>query len=108
MPIRTREVTARMAEANRQNARKSTGPRTPAGKQHVAYNALQHGLFGKPGMQFMLAADEDPKELQQILARSHRVLSSLHSRPADASGGPGHAALGEAPQPARPGGLHQF
>ncbi len=68
MPIRTREVTPRMAEANRQNAQKSTGPRTPEGKQRVAYNALQHGFYGKPGMQFMLAADEDPKELQQILA----------------------------------------
>ena len=67
MPVRTREVTPRMAEANRHNAEKSTGPRTPEGKQHVAYNALQHGLYGKPCLQFMLATGEDPKELQQIL-----------------------------------------
>ena len=68
MPVQTREVTPRMVEANRQNAQKSTGPRTPEGKQHVAYNALQHGFYAKPCLQFMLAADEDPKEHQQILA----------------------------------------
>ena len=68
MPVKTRDVTPRMAEANRHNAQKSTGPRTPEGKQRVAYNALQHGLYAKRCLQFMLAADEDPKELQQILA----------------------------------------
>ena len=68
MSTKTREVTPRMEEANRQNSQKSTGPRTPEGKQQVRYNALKHGLYGKPCMQFMLAADEDPKELQQILA----------------------------------------
>ena len=67
MPVKTREVTPRMAEANRHNAEKSTGPRTPEGKERVAYNALQHGLYGKPCLQFMLATGEDPKELQQIL-----------------------------------------
>ena len=30
--------------ANRRNAKLSTGPRTKVGKQHVARNALQHGL----------------------------------------------------------------
>jgi hypothetical protein len=37
MPIKTRKVTPRMAEANRKDAQKSTGPRTPQGKQQVAY-----------------------------------------------------------------------
>ena len=67
MPIKTRKVTPRMAEANRKNAQKSTGPRTPEGKQRVAYNALQHGFYAKPSLRFMLATGEDPKELQQIL-----------------------------------------
>jgi hypothetical protein len=30
--------------ANRRNAQKSTGPRSPAGKARTRYNALQHGL----------------------------------------------------------------
>ena len=33
--------------ANRLNAQRSTGPRTPAGKQRVSWNALKHGLTGR-------------------------------------------------------------
>jgi len=66
MPIKTRKVTPRMAEANRKNAQKATGPHTPEGKQRVAYNAL-HGFYAKPSLRFMSATGEDPKELEQIL-----------------------------------------
>ncbi len=34
-------------EANSRNAQRSTGPRTPAGKARVKFNALRHGLLAK-------------------------------------------------------------
>lgn len=61
-----REVTPRMAEANRQNSHKSTGPRTPEGKQRVRYNALQDGFYGMPRMELMVAGHENPREYQQL------------------------------------------
>ena len=37
-------TSARKLEANRRNARASTGPRTAAGKARAAQNARRHGL----------------------------------------------------------------
>ena len=37
-------TTPARAEANRRNARRSTGPRTREGMARVARNALRHGL----------------------------------------------------------------
>src|SRR5215471_1503205 len=34
-------------DANRRNAQKSTGPRTPEGKAAVRLNALKHGIFAE-------------------------------------------------------------
>jgi hypothetical protein len=49
------------AEINRLNAQKSTGPRTPEGKQKSSLNALRHGLTSH----FTVIPGEDP-ELYQI------------------------------------------
>jgi len=46
----------RKLEANRQNARRSTGPRTARGKARVAQNAITHGLLSRQA----LLSDEDP------------------------------------------------
>src|SRR5262245_8447574 len=44
------------ARINRENARKSTGPKTPEGKAAARYNALKHGLRAAPGA----LPNEDP------------------------------------------------
>ena len=40
-------ATEAQIEANRANAQKSTGPRTPAGKEKASQNALKHGLLAR-------------------------------------------------------------
>lgn len=50
-------------KANQANAKKSTGPITPQGKQVVANNAVKHGLFAKQ----LLLSDENPAEFQLLL-----------------------------------------
>jgi hypothetical protein len=40
-------ATEAQIEANRANAQKSTGPRTPEGKEKAAQNALKHGLLAR-------------------------------------------------------------
>ena len=51
-------VSVRKIEANRRNARKSTGPKTARGKKIVSTNAIQHGFFGKA----LLVPHRDGKE----------------------------------------------
>ena len=52
----------RKAQANRQNARKSTGPKTSEGKAAVRLNALKHGLLA----QEVLLPDEAEEALQEL------------------------------------------
>ncbi len=50
-------------KANRQNAKKSIGPRTPEGKARSSKNALKHGLLARDAVM----ADEDPAEYDRQL-----------------------------------------
>ena len=50
-------------KANRQNAKKSTGPRTPQGKARSSKNALKHGLLARDAVM----ADEDAAEYDRQL-----------------------------------------
>jgi hypothetical protein len=43
-------VSERKLKANQQNAKKSTGPKTPRGKAHSRFNALTHGMLAKCAM----------------------------------------------------------
>ena len=56
---------ARRAAANRQNALKSTGPKTPDGKVAVRLNALTHGLLSKE----ILLPGEDEGALRELAER---------------------------------------
>ena len=50
------------AEANRRNALKSTGPKTPEGKDAVRLNALKHGLLSRE----TLLPGEDEEALREL------------------------------------------
>src|SRR5215212_8056971 len=52
----------KQAQANRRNALKSTGPKTPEGKAAVRLNANKHGLRA----QEVLLPGEDPEALKEL------------------------------------------
>ncbi len=55
-------------ESNRQNAKKSTGPRTPEGKAASSRNGLTHGLSGD---KHFILEGEDPEAFLRLLADLH-------------------------------------
>ena len=56
-------ATDRQLQANRENAKKSTGPRTPEGKARSSRNALRHGLLAQDSV----IPGEDPAEFDRHL-----------------------------------------
>ena len=54
-------ATQAQIQANRTNAEKSTGPRTPEGKEKASQNALKHGLRAKQAV----IPGEDPGEFEE-------------------------------------------
>src|ERR1700676_1221020 len=55
-------ATLKQFEANRRNAQKSTGPKTPESKSAVSMNALRHGLRARS----VMLPGEDPTEFHQL------------------------------------------
>jgi hypothetical protein len=55
----------KQAKANRRNALKSTGPKTPEGKATVRHNALKHGLLSPD----VLLPEEDDTALKELSQR---------------------------------------
>src|SRR5215213_4167019 len=66
-------MSAKKIQANRQNALKSTGPRTPEGKAAVRHNALRHGLLSKE----VLLPGEDKEVLRELGERLREELQPV-------------------------------
>jgi hypothetical protein len=60
-------LTPRLLAANRRNAKKSTGPRTRAGKARSRWSALKHGRYLQPHAETLRHLDEDPREYAHLL-----------------------------------------
>ena len=87
-------TTTRQAEANRLNAMKSTGPRTPVGKAAVALNGMKHGLLSRESLvkgeskadlvdfgKRLRAQLAPVGELERLLARPSRSEATHHAPP---------------------------
>ena len=68
-PGERKPTSLKKVEANRRNARRSTGPRTEHGKRTVAGNAIKHGLLAKEVVITAGDGEEDPHEFDTLLDR---------------------------------------
>jgi hypothetical protein len=71
-------ATEAQVSANRANARKSTGPRTPEGKAVAAQNAIKHGLLAREAV----VRGEDPGQFE--LYRQQMLAGLAPAEPAEA------------------------
>ncbi|MFN7650777.1 MAG: hypothetical protein ACK5UT_25080 [Acidobacteriota bacterium] len=95
-PLTPEEKKARRAEINRQNAQKSTGPKSAAGTANSRLNGLKNGTRAVTidlgaGAGLSLVTGEDPAayrdmtaEYQRVLGPANRVESNLVQRIVDA------------------------
>ncbi len=63
--IKSETVTPAKLAANRANAHRATGPRTPQGRQRTRLNALKHGLCSGTFAQTVINSAEEQKKFQQ-------------------------------------------
>jgi hypothetical protein len=61
-------VSERKAAANRANAQRSTGPRTPEGKQRSSLNALRHGILAKAAFNATIEGEERRADFDELVA----------------------------------------
>jgi hypothetical protein len=65
----THSVSQKKIEANRRNARKSTGPSTATGKTNSRRNALKHGIFSSV---VLVEGAEDSHAYRKLVTDLHR------------------------------------
>lgn len=63
-----RHTSSKRIDANRRNALKSTGPRTPEGKLASRLNAIKHGIFAKEIIASAEAVGDSPKDIERHIA----------------------------------------
>jgi hypothetical protein len=61
-------VSERKAAANRANAQRSTGPRTPKGKAASSLNALRHGILARAAFNLTIEGEERRAEFDALVA----------------------------------------
>jgi len=66
-------VSERKREANRKNAKKSTGPRSHAGKERSKGNATTHGLSAQALLITVGELKEDPEERREGMALQYEA-----------------------------------
>jgi hypothetical protein len=103
------QASAARFRANRRNARKSTGPRTAAGKAHAAHNAISHGLYCQdlilPGesrraflsMRLAYHADLKATDAIEFAIVERAVIAQWHLRRAQSAEADLHAATAQRP-----------
>jgi hypothetical protein len=79
MPNTTRPVSERRLAANRANAARSTGPRTPEGKSRSARNARKHGLTAS---KFAVVELDEVDSLEQLRAGAIAFYQPVNSHEA--------------------------
>ena len=73
------EVTASKLRANRQNALKSTGPRTVDGKAVVRQNNLKHGILAREVVIPAGMGEESQGDFDDLLRTSRNTISRRDS-----------------------------
>jgi len=59
-------VSEKKLNANRENAKRSTGPKTPRGKSYSRCNALKHGLFARPSTEFVIMGENRARYMELL------------------------------------------
>ena len=64
--------------ANRRNAKKSTGPRTAAGKRRSSVNSLKHGVYATHSIEFLKSSRRPEDTI--LYVRLKKSLAKAHTR----------------------------